>query len=107
MPTLILQVTRRGLLREPALLRDPRRRPWHLLRQAEDLRDEEQDGDATERNLALAVFEQAPDWRIRLAVLGVFQSALQRRCLPRPFSLEIGRNGRITVVLASGRRLEA
>jgi hypothetical protein len=107
MKTVTLQVVPRELLQRRDLLRDPRRLSWYLLRQAEDLLEEEQDGDAAERNLALAVFEQALDWRIGLAVLGVLQVALRRRRPPKTFALEISRNGSIAVVLPSGRRVEA
>ncbi len=106
MAAVTLQVTPRELLKERDLFRDPRRLSWHLLRQAEDVLEEEQDGDAAERNLGLAVFEQALDWRIGLAVLEVFRAAVERRRIPKPFRVEITRSGRITVLLPSGRRLE-
>lgn len=89
------------------LLPDAQRLSWHLLEQAADVMAEEEGGEDAESNLALAVVEQALDWRIGLAVLGLIRSAWQQyRKVPKPFTLEIDRrSGDIWAVMSSGRRM--
>lgn len=98
-----LQVRPKELL---DLLSDPQRLSWRLLGQVADIMAEEEDGEDAESNLALAVIEEALDWRIGLAVRGLIRSAWQQyRKIPKPFILEIDRrSGDIWAVMSSGRR---
>ena len=88
---------------------DPRDIAHHLLLQQGDLLEQEMGGEDAAGNFALAVFEQALDWRIGLTVQQLIAEAVcgsNGRKIPKPFLLEVDRRGKITVVLASGRRID-
>jgi hypothetical protein len=71
------------------------------------MRDEEY-GDCAQCNFAIAIFEQALDWRLGLTVIQVIRSIVkQTKKLPKPFELAVNRKGDIFVLFSSGRIWQA
>ena len=60
-------------------------------------------GDSAESNCGLAIIEQALDFTLGLAVLAYLRPFVAARKLPKPFTLCVGRGGRVWIVTASGR----
>jgi len=73
-------------------------------REAIKTMEAEADGDTARTNFALAVIEQALDWRLGLAVIELIFAVLrQYRRLPKPFKVAVNRDGDVFILLPSGK----
>ena len=77
---------------------------WLLLNDDQSIQViENQDGDQASNNFALAIFEQALDWRLGLAVIAIIRSTLKEfGKLPKPFEIGVTRSGTIFAILHTG-----
>jgi hypothetical protein len=64
-------------------------------------------GDAAENNFALAVFEQALDWRLGIAAWSLIKACVaERKRYPKPFQIALTRGGKIFAIMANGRMVK-
>jgi hypothetical protein len=71
----------------------------------ESIDEGDEEGDSTETNFALSVFENALDWTIGLAVLEYLRQARSGRKLPKPFEVLVNRSGDVFLRTFSGKIL--
>jgi hypothetical protein len=78
---------------------------WKLLNEKESVKlmEKQLDGDASERNFGLSVFENALDWMLGLKVVTFIEAFLKEKKLPKPFQVAVNKKGDVFIITASGR----
>lgn len=64
---------------------------------------ETQDGDTSETNFALSIFEDALDWTLGLAVIGFIRDCVKEyKRYPRTFRVAVNHRGQVFILYRSG-----
>jgi hypothetical protein len=77
---------------------------WHILEQKRECLEDDY-GDCADNSLGLAILEQALDWRIGCAIIGILRS-MPKGKVPKPFKMHIRRGGKLSVTWDSGKTID-